>query len=133
MLLGWGSAGSVLRSQGSSGEDGAFALRAGDGLIDSYACSGPIPLPLLGVAGRRASPEVCFGFERLVVGLECLGSEVGSVPHIYTKGVTLSYSGVMGCRHLMGMFWCAPGLGLRGIGPALAGKLGGGWSFRASR
>jgi hypothetical protein len=46
VLLGWGSAGSVLRSQGSSGEDGAFALRAGDGLIASYARSGPIPLPL---------------------------------------------------------------------------------------
>jgi len=59
--------------------------------------------------------------------------ELGSVPHIYTKGVTLCYSGVMRCRHLMGMFWCASGLGLRGIGPALAGKLGGGWSFRASR
>jgi hypothetical protein len=33
----------------------------------------------------------------------------------------------------MGMFWCASGLGLRGIGPALAGKLGGEWSFRAAR
>ena len=28
---------------------------------------------------------------------------------------------------------CGFGLGLRGIGPALAGKLGGGWGFRAAR
>ena len=31
------------------------------------------------------------------------------------------------------VFWCASGLRLRGIGPALAGKLGGGWSFGAAR
>ena len=53
VLLGWGSAGSVLRSQGSSGEDGALALRAGGGLIASYACFGPIPLPLGAMECRR--------------------------------------------------------------------------------
>ena len=44
---GGGSAGSVLRSQGSSGLDEAFALsREERGLIASNARSGPIPLPL---------------------------------------------------------------------------------------
>ena len=37
-LLGGGSAGPGLRSQGSSEEDGAFALRAGGGL-DRFQCS----------------------------------------------------------------------------------------------
>ena len=53
VLLGWGSAGSALRSQGSSGEDGALALRAGGGLIASYACFGSIPLPLGAMECRR--------------------------------------------------------------------------------
>ena len=44
---GGGSAGSVLRSQGSSGKDEAFALlREEKGLIASNARSGPNPLPL---------------------------------------------------------------------------------------
>ena len=103
MLLGWGSAGSVLRSQGSSGENGVFALRAGGGLIASYACSGPIPLPLRAMECRWASPWGAL-----------------------TSGVDLGFG--ESCWLVLGF-----GLGLRGIGPALAGKLGGGWSFRASR
>jgi hypothetical protein len=38
------AAGTVLRSQGSSGEDGLWRCRAGDEVIASNACSGPFPL-----------------------------------------------------------------------------------------
>ena len=103
VLLGWGSAGSALRSQGSSGEDGALALRAGGGLIASYACFGPNPLPLGAMECRRASP-----WGALISGVDLVFGE--------SWGLVLGF-----------------GLGLRGIGPALAGKLGGGWSFGAAR
>ena len=43
------AAGTVLRSQGSSGEDGLWRCRAGDEVIASNACSGPFPL----LNGRR--------------------------------------------------------------------------------
>jgi hypothetical protein len=42
---GWGSAGSVLRSQGSSREHGLSRCARGMRVIASYARSGPIPLP----------------------------------------------------------------------------------------
>ena len=49
LAMGWhalkGSAGTVLRSQGSFGGGLAFALRAGFLWIASSACFGPIPLP----------------------------------------------------------------------------------------
>ena len=90
----WGSAGSVLRSQGSSGKDEAFALlREEKGLIASNARSGPNPLPL---------------------------GDLEPVPW-----GRLSLSGVVWGGGLWG--WrqgCVGGGGLRGIGPALAGKLG---------
>jgi hypothetical protein len=44
--LGEGSAGSVLRTQGSSGEGELSRCARGEGLIASNACSGPVPLPL---------------------------------------------------------------------------------------
>jgi hypothetical protein len=80
-----------------------LALRAGGGLIASYACSSPIPLPLGAMECRRAS---LWG--ALISGVD-LGFEES-------------------CGFVLGF-----GLGLRGIGPALAGKLGGEWSFRAAR
>ena len=43
----------------------------------------------------------------------------GSVPHFYTKGDT--------------PYYLALPAGLRGIGPALAGRLGGGGAFALSR
>ena len=50
-----GSAGSVLRSQGSLREGELSRCARGVGLIASSACSGPIPLPLRlgGVKGLR--------------------------------------------------------------------------------
>ena len=45
-VLGWGSAGSVLRAQGSSGEDELSRCARGECLIASNACSGPVPLLL---------------------------------------------------------------------------------------
>jgi hypothetical protein len=44
--LGEGSAGSVLRTQVSSGEDELSRCARGEDLIASNACSGPVPLPL---------------------------------------------------------------------------------------
>jgi len=51
-----GSAGTVLRSQGSLGEDRVFALCARAGLIASSARFGPIPLllPLREVSGAQS-------------------------------------------------------------------------------
>ena len=49
------SAGSVLRAQGSSGEVWTFrAVREGERVIASNACSGPVPLPLGDVRGDAA-------------------------------------------------------------------------------
>jgi hypothetical protein len=49
------SAGPVLRAQGSSGEVWIFrAVREGERVIASSACSGPVPLPLGNVRGDFA-------------------------------------------------------------------------------
>ena len=77
------SAGSVLRAQGSSGEGGAFALCA-RGRVDRFQCM------LRPVPAAASGPR-------------------GSVPHIYTKGATLTYFQVMRDRLRMGWFWCVFG------------------------
>ena len=59
-----GSAGPVLRAQGSSGEVWIFrAVREGGRVIASSACSGPVPLPLGDVRG-----DVCPAAAGCVVG-----------------------------------------------------------------
>ena len=55
-----GSAGSVLRSQGSSKRGGAFALCARGWVFASYARSGPVPLPPGVPSGIRYVAESIF-------------------------------------------------------------------------
>jgi hypothetical protein len=68
---GWGSAGSALRSQVSSGEDRLSRCARGEGLIASNARFGPIPLRcgFLGLRGFGPALAVgSAGFRRLLVG-----------------------------------------------------------------
>ena len=103
-VVGSCSAGPVLRAQGSSGEDGVFALCA-RGVVDRFQC-----LLRPGPAAAGAIPA-------------------GSVPHIYTKGATLSLI-LIGDRLLMGAVFryvvgsCSAGSVLRAQGSS-----GGGWAF----
>ena len=64
-VLGWRSAGSVLRLQGSSGEDGAFALCARDG-FDRFQCS-LRPVPAAASLRRRKARGRC-GVRRAPTG-----------------------------------------------------------------
>ena len=105
--VGWGSAGSVLRSQVSSGEDRLLRCAQGFLWIASNARSGPIPrLPAGRVVWERGEAFSLW----IRVRWEISGFFVGRLRCGSGDGV--------GCRG-----------GLCGIGPALAGKLGGGSAF----
>ena len=58
--VGLGSAGTGLRSQGSSGKGELSRCALREGLIASNACCGPIPLPPGDRESRGASPWVGF-------------------------------------------------------------------------
>jgi hypothetical protein len=106
------SAGSVLRTQEGSGEDGAFALCA-RGFGDRFQGSlrpDPATLGVLvwALAGRLGGGR---GFRAVREGALVIASK--------------ARSGLIPLRWAYGA--------LRGIGPTLAGRLGGGWGFRALR
>jgi hypothetical protein len=69
----WGSAGSVLRSQGTLGQEELSRCRAtGSGCRRSYARSGPVPLPLRGLG---VCPEWRLLKKRLVRRTRCVSPD----------------------------------------------------------
>jgi len=93
--------------------------RGGSGCRRSNACSGPVPLPLGGsVVG-------------LALGVSRGPPGVGPA-HLHKRGHSDLFSGDKGQAPngmVLVRFWVV----LCGTGPARAGKLGGGWGFRAVR
>ncbi len=106
---GWGSAGSVLRLQGSSREHGLSRCARGMSVIASNARSGPIPLPPV----RAWWVAICRSF-----GIGRLGLRFVDGWRFLGAGCVAGLAMVAGSR-----------VRLRGIGPALAGKLAGAWAF----
>ena len=110
---GWGSAGSVLRSQGSSREHGLSRCARGMSVIASNARSDPIPLPPV----RAWWVAICRSF-----GIGRLGLRFDNGWRFLGGGC------VVGLAMGLGRGWW-----LRGIGPALAGNVGTGGAFALSR
>ena len=90
----WAGVGWVLRSQGSSGEDGLWRCRAGDEVIASNACSGPFPLlngrRWDGAFARREAWDTCFAVA------ECWGWRLGLVGGGGSAGSVLRSQGTLG-------------------------------------
>jgi len=109
--VGWGSAGSVLRSQVSSGED--ELLRCAQGFCGSLPMLAPARSRCRLVGGwcGRGVRLSAFGFGCFLRGF-----------WVFRGGLRCGSGDGVGCRG-----------GLCGIDPALAGKLGGRISFCAAR
>ncbi len=111
---GGGSAGSVLRSQGTLGPAKLSRYRARGIRMSTFLCSlrpGPAAALWIGCSMRKSDSRR-FGMRHRFSeeGLQDLGpSARGLVRHVGRGG------------------------GLRGIGPALAGNVGAGWAFALSR
>jgi len=110
---GWGSAGSVLCSQGSSREHGLSRCARGMSVIASNARSGPIPLPPV----RAWWVAICRSF-----GIGRLGLR-------FVDGWRFLGAGCVAGLAMVAESW----VGLRGIGPVLAGNVGTGGAFALSR
>ena len=124
-VVGLCSAGSVLRAQGSSGEDGAFAQRARE-MFDRFQC--------LLRPGPAAASRLSGGSENLGTGSQKVNRGPPGVgpTHLHKRGHSYLFSGNEGQAPngmVLVRFWVV----LCGTGPARAGKLGGGWGFRAAR
>ena len=110
---GWGSAGSVLRLQGSSREHGLSRGARGMRVIASNARSGPIPLPPM----RAWWVAICRSFG------------IGRLSLRFVDGWRFLGGGCVAGLAMVAGSW----VGLRGIGPALAGNVGTGGAFALSR